>query len=256
MILGQARTTQLMILINLFEGKNKPAELAKELGITIPGVRYHIKILREKGFVSEDNALTKEGFESLYSGLNSVRQFVSDNMTKLDKVITWEALCDEPVRKGEKVYLHMKDGYLHASKKTESASTGRAETDCDPPDVIGVSDVEGMIDVRVRDFAIFVLPDVEIIDSKDDIAKLIREKFEMGRYDHLGILGEEAKLIADKAGIRADFQYAPIDAAFESATRGQSTMVLISRRRFHFMLPVLKELENRNPGIVANIDYI
>lgn len=256
MILGQAKTTQLMILLHLFDGKNRPTEIAKDLGITVPGVQYHIKILREKGFVSEENELTKEGFESLYSGLNGMRQFVSDNITKLDKVITWEALCDEGIDKGERVYLHMINGYLHASKSIKSGSSGIAETNCTPPDVIGVSNVEGLIDVKLRDFSIVVLPDVETLANKDEIARNLREKQEKYGFDHIGILGEESKLLAEKANLEIDFEFSPIEAAFEAATRGQSSMVIISRRRFHFTLPILKELENRNPGIKINIDYL
>ena len=245
-----------MILLHIFSGVNRPTEIAKELGITVPGVQYHLKILKEKSFVTEENTLTNEGFEFLYGGLNGIRTFVSDNITKLDKVITWEALCDEAVKKGDRVYLHMTGGYLHASGKTKSGSSGIAETDGIPPDVIGVSNVEGMIEVKVRDFSIIVLPDVETIRSKDSISQEIRKKHEEAVFDYVGILGEEAKLIAQKAELEVNFEFSPIEAAFEAASRGQSSMVLISRRRFHFILTLLKELENRNPGIKVNIEYI
>ena len=49
MKIEQALITQLMVLLNIKNGKNRPSEISKELGITLQGVIYHMKILKEKG---------------------------------------------------------------------------------------------------------------------------------------------------------------------------------------------------------------
>ena len=57
MKIEQALLSQLMILLNIKNGKTRPSEISKDIGITLQGVVYHIKILKEKGFIDNNHQL-------------------------------------------------------------------------------------------------------------------------------------------------------------------------------------------------------
>lgn len=253
MIPGQAEITRLMIMLNLFDGVNRPSEIAKNIDITLQGVQYHLKSLKSSELVTEENTISQKGFEYLYSGLNNIRSFVSENIYKLDRVITWEAISNDRINAGDTVYLKMDQGYLTAFKENVSESKGVSISDGEKGGIIGVTRVEGIIDVRVKSVNILITPDVENIRDFDDLIVKISERISEFSTDIVSVIGESALYIAKKLGIRNIVEYAPLEAGFEAARRGMSSLVMVSSRRFRFLLEDLKSLENRNEEVSVKI---
>lgn len=253
MVPGQAEITQLMIMLNLFDGNSRPSDISRNIDITIQGVQYHLKILKSKGLVNEDNTVSQKGFEYLYSGLNNMRGFVSENIYKLDRVITWEAVSHDDIKKGDTVYLKMVSGYLSAFKEKVSETWGISMSDSEKNGILGVTRVEGIIDLDVKGVTIVVLPDVERIGNIGSIVDNIKEEISGSRPDIFAVIGEEALVISRKADISNPVEYAPLDASFEAARRGLSSLVLVSNRRFRLVLEDLKALENRNEEVSVKI---
>lgn len=249
MVPGQAEMTQLMIMLNLFDGVNRPSDISKKMDITLQGVQYHLKILKNKGLVTDENTVSPQGFEYLYSGLNNMRGFVSENIFKLDRVITWEAISSDEISKGDVVYLKMEGGYLTAHKSTVSPSVGRALTDGVSGGIIGVTQVEGIIDVSVKGITIIILPDVEILAKNNEVMDRTAQKVKEVGADLLAVIGEVAKHVSDTIGEKSPLEYAPLEGCFEAARRGLSSVMLVSKRRFRFLLEDLKSLEKRNEEV-------
>ncbi len=250
---GQAEMTQLMIMLNLFEGVKRPAEIARNMDLTLQGVQYHLRILKERSLVDHNNTISQNGFEYLYSGLNNIRGFVSENIFKLDRVITWEAISQDNISKGEAVYLKMKDGYLSAYASRVSESMGVSVTDGKKGGIIGVTRVEGIIDVDIKEITILILPDVEDIAGKTENLEKISSKLHEISADLHSVIGEEAAYVAKSLKLRSIIEYAPLEASFEAARRGMSSVVLVSNRRFRFLLEDLKLLENKNEEVKVRL---
>lgn len=249
MVPGQAEVTQIIIMLNLFDGVKKPADIGRNIGITVQGVQYHMKTLKQKGLVTADNTISQKGFEFLYSGLNNMRGFVAENIFKLDKVIVWEAISEDEFEKGQEVFLAMKEGYLSAYGNQVSQSRGVTVTKGRKGGIVGVTRVEGIIDVAVKNLTIVILPDVEDVAENDEILKKIGNRLGEINADMTAVIGEEAAYVARVLKISKLIEYSPLEASFEAASRGLSSVILVSNRRFRFLLESLRILENKNEGV-------
>lgn len=259
MILEQSKISQLMVLTKIFGGKKKPSEIGKDLGLTLQGVIYHLKILKNEGLVNENNEITKKGFEFLYTGLNDVRNFVHDNISEMDSALSWEAISDQDVKKGERVWLTMQDGYLHASRErrgSEEGASGVAQTDSMTGDTLAVSLVTGLVGIKLGTVEILVMPNAESVKDIDIIIAHLKKEFETCQKCFFGVIGEAARTVAKKGGFDLNFEYAALYSAFEAATRGESTLILVSQRRFHFSLSDISSLQMKNPEIGLKIVHL
>lgn len=252
MVLDQGELTQLMIMVELFDGVDKPASIAKNVGITIQGVNYHLKIMRKKGLVNDSNEISKEGFSVLESGLGSLREFVSENLAKIDNIVTWEAIADSQVEKGDEVGVYMSGGYLHAGKHNGKAS-GIARNSAQKGEIV-VASIKGIIGVEFGKIQICVLPSAEEIGDKQKFSASVEE--EMPYEARIAVVGEEAFYAVSSTGRSPNIEYASLDGVFEAATRGIDSVLFISSRRFHYLLPQLKALQNRYKEIGLKIKYL
>lgn len=253
MVLDQGTLTQLMVLIRLSDGVDKPAGIAKEIGITLQGVNYHLKILRKKGLVDEDNQITKEGFSFMENGLSSLRDFVSENMAKIDDMVTWEAIADEDIKQGAVVGIYMKSGYLHAGGNVKGP-TGVARNSTREGDIVAVTSISGIINVTMGSISITVIPPIEDIPDFDILIGHITSQINGGTL--IAVVGEEALYAVQRAGKKPDLEYASLNGVFEAAVRGLNSALFISSRRFHYLLSDLKELQNKYKEITVKIKYL
>ncbi|KPV46503.1 MULTISPECIES: transcriptional regulator [Acidiplasma] len=256
MKIEQAMITQLMVLLNVKNGKYRPSEISKELGITLQGVVYHMKILRDKGYIGSDNKITKEGFDFLYNGLNTIEDFVHSSLINIDASLIWEAIPDRDIIPGQKVYLYMQDGYLHASPDFKTGSYGVSCTRSNAGKCAGITGVKGLIDVKKAKITIMLLKNIEKIENLCDYEKIILQKVSSVEYDLAGSVGELAYTVLRDGGIKNNLEYNAIGAGFEAAKRGYSTLILISDRLFHFTINDIRELQAKNPEIEINYIHV
>lgn len=253
MVLDQGTLTQLMILIKLSDGVDKPAGIAKSIGITLQGVNYHLKILRKRGFIDLENQITKEGFSFLESGLSSLRDFVSENIAKIDDMVTWEAIADEDIEQGSTVGVYMKSGYLHANSNA-SGTSGIARNHTNAGDIVAVTSISGIVNVKMGTISISVLPPIEEIVNFKDLSDHVESQ--VNEDTLIAVVGEEALYVVQKTGNKPDLEYASLNGVFEAAIRGLNSALFISSRRFHYLLSDLKELQNRYKEINVKINYL
>lgn len=253
MVLDQGSLTQLMILIRLFDRTDRTGEIAKSIGITVQGVNYHLKLMRKKGLITEDNKLSKEGVNFLESGLSSLRDFVSENLTKIDNLVTWEAIADEDISGGDMVHTYLNSGYLHASLSGQDP-TGISKNKASAGEIIAVTSISSIIGVSLGSISIYVLPPIEEISDPEAFALQLKSLIQEG--DLIAVAGEQAYGTLHNQGIEPDMEFAPLHGVFEAASRGISSSLFISSRRFHYMLSDLKELQNKFKDIIVKIKYL
>ncbi|WP_393971924.1 hypothetical protein OXIME_000513 [Oxyplasma meridianum] len=245
-----------MILTEIFDGNEKPSEISRKIGITIQGVQYHTKIMREKGLIDVNGKITEIGFDFLYSGLSGFRDFVAESMAKLDNVLVWEAIAMENLRKGDIVWLKMSNGYLYATLDKSGEASGTVMKDTPEGEIAGVSQVKGIINMQLGTISIIVIPDIEKIKDMDDITEKVRDFLGTRPPGIFGVLGEEAMIVAKKMNIKPRLEFAPLESAFEASNRGISSHIIISSRRFHFILQTLRELQRKSPKNELKINYM
>ena len=256
MIPDQGTMTQIMILLNIFDGERKPSAIARNIGITIQGVQYHMKIMLGKGFIDEAENITKEGFNFLETGLSNLRDFVSQSMSRLDDVVTWEAIALAPISEGQEVSLEMKNGYLYANPALGGeGARGKSHNSAGAGDIVAVSSIQGIIGFSMGSVLVMVLPDVEHLNSKVDLAAMAQKGSGQGNT-LIGVVGEEAYVMCRKANISPDLQYASIHSAFEAAVRGVDSQIFVSNRRFHYLLSDIKDLQTRYREVNVRIKYL
>ncbi|MCL4453445.1 MAG: hypothetical protein M1317_05010 [Candidatus Thermoplasmatota archaeon] len=256
MKIEQALISQLMILLNIKNGKTRPSEISKELDITLQGVVYHIKILKEKGFIDEKNSITKEGFDFLYNGLNYIEDFVHSSLISIDSSLVWEVISDEDIVSGQKVSLYMDGGYLHAGLYNGKGAHGIAVKDSRKNECTGVTAVREIIKINKSRIIITAFNNVEKVQDMKILAATIKDYINSIKFDFIGVTGEMAKTLTDTLEIKPDFEYASINAAFEAAKRGFTTLILVSDRFFHFSLNEIRELQAKNPSVELDLKHI
>ncbi len=254
MKIEQALITQLMVLLNIKNGKNRPSEISKELGITLQGVIYHMKILKEKKLIDSNNKITKEGFDFLYNGLNYIENFVHTSLINIDSSLIWEVISDDDVKINDKLYLYMNGGYLHATLESKGEAYGRSVKNASRNECTGITDVRGIINVKPSKIILLTVDNIEKIENLNKFKIKLREKIKGIYYNFLGIAGELSKNIFDDLNIKIDFEYSAISCAFEASKRGFITLIVMSDRLFHFSLNEIKEIQIKNPEI--EIDFI
>lgn len=241
---------QLMLLSMLFDKKRKIADLADELSITKQGVMYHIRYLKSKGFIDDRENITPLGFEALHSGFFDLRNYISENMNRIDQAMTWEAISDSNFRQGEKAYLEMKKGYLHASKDRSETASGTALKDCKKGDLLFVGDISGLVNMSIGSIIFTVITDEALKsgNKNDDV---------MGkREDLVGVIGEGASAYCNNNQKHVDIEFGALGAAFDACTRGLNIRVFVSERRFRFMLNQLDEMSRTFPLVKYTIEYV
>lgn len=253
MVMDQGSMTQLMILIKLFDHVDKPAAISKSIGITIQGVNYHLKILRQKGLVDDNNEISKDGFSFMETGLTSLRDFVSENMMKIDNVVTWEALADVDISQGERVGIYMSDGYLHAGNP-DSRTVGITRNAARKGEVVSVTSISGIIKFDFGRILVCVIPPIEDVSDKSRLIGEVGDDLSSNRL--VAVVGEEARWAAESAGYIPQIEFSALDGVFEAATRGMDSTLVISSRRFHYALPEIKELQNKYKEIALRIKYL
>ncbi len=241
---------QLIVLMNIYEGRKKPSEISREIGITLQGVIYHMKNLKGKGFIDNNNSITKEGFQFLYSGLSSIREFVSSSLKSLDSVMSWEAIAEEDVEAGEKVFLRMNDGYLYASK-SGSGATGKITVPAMKNSVTSVSELEGIINLRIGSLEIAVLPSADRLNS--ETLESVRDLVKMRSGYIISIMGEESLHVANILKLLPRIEFSPVSASFEACIRGLDTLLITSAERFHYSLEEISSMEAKYGQVKVHI---
>ena len=256
MKIEQALLSQLMILLNIKNGKTRPSEISKDIGITLQGVVYHIKILKEKGFIDNNHKITKEGFDFLYNGLNYIENFVHSSLLSIDSSLVWEVISDENIETGQRVSLYMGKGYLHAGTYTGKWANGITVKDSRKGECTGVTAVREIINIKKSRIIVLAVNNVEKIDNMNNLSAEVADTLKSIEFDFLGTIGEMAKNITQIMKIKPQFEYASINSAFEAARRGFTTAILVSDRFFHFSLTEIRELQSKNPGIELDLRHI
>ncbi len=230
-----------LILLELGKGNSKLVEIGKSVGITTQAVSFYVKELQKEGLIDSTLKVTQSGMEYIQKFLSSMSYFVSKAYSESGILLSCEAIANEDIRSGDRVYLFMDNGDLFATKKKIEGSTGISLDSAKKGEAIRVEKLEGI--VKIDYGKIFMLEaDLQFYRSKDSLSKVLKF-ISSKRVEKIFIFGTVAKLFADKLG-KEFCDFAPVDGAYEAAIRGLNTLLIYSPEVLRFVY--LKIAENVN----------
>jgi putative transcriptional regulator len=240
------QVTRLMIILSLLEGRRKLKEIAENIDVTVQAVSEYMKEMAAEGLVTPEGTVTVRGIEFAEDMLAEIKAFVDYGYRVLEVVQVTAAIAEEEVKKGDRVYLFVEDGFLRAYRTKEGASSGVAMADASPGEDVPVADLRGIAEHVPGKVILVVLPSPREGGSRTvavpDVVEVLKGA------EKVFVVGEVAKGFAHRAGMEVE-DFGGVQGAYEAAVKGINTAAILSREYLKFVLREIEDMERRFPGV-------
>ncbi len=246
--------TKFQILLEI--AANQPniqqKEVAKKLDITSQAVSEYVKELMKDGWLSSQGRsryrVTREGVDWILRMARQLRSYISFVGKVLSDISTSTAIADGDLSIGQPVSLYMKNGLLFASSDIGGeGARGIAVSKASKGEDVGVSNVQGVIELKTGKVTIGKVPNVQEGGSRN--TNLAQLKEEIGEGILVGAIGIEAMVVLKQAGIKPDYVYGVKEAAIEAAYCGLPILIVCAEDSVTGLMQSLEE-ENLEYKIV------
>ena len=252
--LKDVNINEISLLIKILRGERNLTVMAREVGITLQGVRYYISAMKERGLL-EDFKVTPKGYEYLSSLMKILKEFVVEGTDLIFKSSDWECISDDRIQAGELVYLRMKGGFLHASKKNmENDAQAVSVEDARIGNKLRIRDIKGIIKI---DFGTVWIETIDQLngDNFEDVRKKILKSLELEKNDYkIFVMGEGAYSILRNA-VEINL-FSPLSGAFDCANRGVNSKVYTTMESLNLNFEEFSALKEKFPMIKTNMTYL
>lgn len=227
--------------------ENQPSvrqqEIAAKLGITPQAVSDYIRELVDDGMVYSQGRgsykITYKGVDWVITNAEALQSYAK-HVTRdiVQQVYVWTAIADCEIKKGDRIGLYMRDGFLYASH-SEQPAVGYAENDAAKGADVGIIDVKGIIDLKKGTVHICKIPRIQRGGSSsvsyEELKKVLSD------VGFTGVVGIESYIAVGKAGFKADAFFGAADAVIDAAFHGLDSAIVIVDEEF---TDFLKRIEN------------
>ena len=244
-MLGSKReTTKFQILVEVAEHQPsiRQQEIADQLGVTPQAISEYVKKLVKEDFINAEGRgryyVTHKGVEYLITHSELLEAYARHVRRDIvHQVVTWAAIADCDLEKGDTVGVYMKGGWLYASKKPQMAM-GIVAASAKEGDDVGIARLAGLIEHTEGTVTVAKVPRIARGGSLAvDAAKL---KGAARKKEVIGAVGLESYLALKKADIKPDMFYGAREGIIEAAFHGLHCLILIVDEEF---TDFLKRLE-------------
>ena len=243
----------------LYELSTRPyrgmKQIAERLGVTGAAVSEHLRAMADDGLVTASGRTyraTQKGVQLLHERLSELRSFVDESSQRLNIVSVTAALAGARIRVGDRVGLFMEAGQLVAHPGRASSSGGRALTDSEKGEDVGVTDLEGIVGLEPGALDIVEVPGVRRGGSRalplKEVAALLRKR----KPDVVWVVGVEARVIAVKLKLIGHLEFAAAEGAVEAYHRGLKVAVIASADR---AAELVASIESENAEGAGQLKY-
>ncbi len=220
---NKSLATRFQILIEI--AANQPnlqqRDIALRLGVTSQAISEYIRELVRDGWLESDGRsrykITKEGVNWVLKTFRELRDYSSFAGRAINSITVCTAMADVDISVGQPVGLEMKYGILVASANLESRARGVAVSAAVRGEDVGISKIEGIVDLVIEKISVLRIPNVQRGGSRyTDLARL---RAEISRKEDvlLGAIGIEALTALRKLDIEPRYLYGVAEAAIEAA---------------------------------------
>jgi putative transcriptional regulator len=242
--------TKFQILVEIANsGPNiQQQDIARRLEVTPQAISDYVRQLVDAGLLISDGRsmyrVTAEGVNWMIEVLRELGNYNRFITKAITNILVCAAVADCALFKGQTVGLKMKDGLLFATDSVGNGARGIAFSDASAGEDIGVSNIEGIVDLEIGKIKILRVPGIQRGGSR--AADVSRLKMEIGGRSVFGAIGIEAMTILKQLGIKFSHIYGVKEAAIEAANSG--------------LYPLIVCVDDETLGLISrleqeNIDY-
>lgn len=249
-------STELLILLEVINNPHlRLKTIAEKLDITVQGASEYLRRMKKEGFIQNiggEYKATKKGIEFLHSNFSELKKFVDLKIAELNIIDVCAAIAKTPIKKGDEVGLFMENGILTAYSGRKSDSKGTALSDADVDEDVAVKDLDGMVSLSPGMMHIVRLPSIREGGSNSVSIDEVNGLYKRLSPNKIGALDVVSIAVLKKAGIKPDFEFAPLSAAVEAAEKGLNVMLFASSDQIN---GVVSTIEGINTDIEDKIIY-
>lgn len=222
--------------------------IAERIGVTPQAVSEYVSQLLEEGFIASEgksrHSITKEGVNWVLEMARELKDYSSYVERAITNICVCTAVAERDIAQGQRVGLKMRDGILWASEPKKGGAQGIAASDAVAGEDVGISDIEGIVDLKIGRVTIAKVPDISKGGSAQTDLSTLRSLAARGAW--LGAIGLESMSALKKIGAEPRYFYGVEEAAVEAAFSGLSPVVVCVSDRIPTLIQRLK---------TENIDY-
>ena len=223
-------------------------DIARRLNITPQAISEYIKeLIKEGSLTSEGRSrykVTTEGVNRVLKALRELRSYSSFMEKAVTNISVSAVVADCNLSQGQTVGLQIKDGLLFATDTVGEGARGIVVSNAQAGKDVGVSNIEGIVELEIGKITILKVPDIQGGGSKSiDLTQLKKGTSNRGP---VGAIGIEALVALRQIGIEPDYFYGVKEAVVEAVYTGLSPVVVCVDNQTSDLLQRLEE---------ENIDY-
>jgi putative transcriptional regulator len=241
---SKRETTRFQVLVEVAEHQPsiRQQEIADKLGVTPQAISEYVRVLAEDGYISAEGRgryyVTHKGVEWVLNNAEVLESYARHiRRDIIHQIVTWAAIADTDLKKGDSVGVYMKNGWLYAGKKPQTAM-GMVAANASEGNDVGVARLAGIIEHTEGKVDVAKVPRIERGGSGTIDISLLAPLAK--NADIIGAVGLEAYLALKKSGVTADMFYGAREGVIEAAFHGLHCLMLIVDEEF---TDFLKRLE-------------
>jgi putative transcriptional regulator len=238
-------STRFQILLEVADNQPhvRQNEIARKIDITPQAVSQYMLELEKDGLVEEgshsNHSVTPEGVNWLLKILRETDYYLGrvEKVTRNMDISAAVAACQ--IGEGDTVGLVMRDGLLLAVQDPGSGARGVAVCRAEKGQDVGISRIEGIIELQRGEVLVLKVPDIRKGGSRN--VDLIRLKEHIGGNSNLGAIGVEAFAALKRLGITPRYCCGVKEVCSELARYGLSSVVVCTENEAAGLLQLLEE---------------
>jgi putative transcriptional regulator len=235
---------QIMIEVAANQPNVQQRDIARRLDVSSQAVSEYIKELAKDGWLKSDGRsryrVTNEGMNWVLKTFRDLRDYSAFAAKAINNITVCTAVADLDLSQGQAVGLEMKDGLLYATEDSGKRARGIAVGSASKGDDVGVSSIEGIVDLLIGKITVLRIPGIQRGGSRRvDLPRLKKEI--ASRTEPLGAIGIEAVIALQRIGVEPRYRYGVAEAAIEAARSGLSFLVVCTEEDTPHLLARLGE---------------
>jgi putative transcriptional regulator len=222
--------TRFQILVEIANGgpNIQQRAIADNLDITPQAVSNYIRQLFEEELIISDGRakyrVTSKGVNWVIKVLRELRSYDTFVEKAITNISISTAVADADLAKGQKVGLEMREGLLFTTSKVGAGAMGTTTSDAKAGNDVGVSNIEGIVNLEVGTVTILKIPNIQSGGSQ--MADTDRLQGKIIGKELVGSIGIEALISLKKTTCQPIYTYGVSEAAIEAAKSGLSPVIV------------------------------
>ncbi len=245
---NSASRFQIMVEIAASSSKVNQRNIAAKLGVTPQAISDYMQQLAKEGLIeaAERNyyRVSVKGVNWMLKMLRELNDYTAEAARAVTNITICAAVAECDLHRGQTVGLKMKDGLLFATDKLEGGARGIAATDAKQGEDVGISNVDGLVELRRGRVTVVEVPSIQGGGSRQTNLKKL--KAQLTGNQQIGAIGIEALVSLRQVGIEPRYLFGVAEAAIEEAKCGLSCLIVCTSDATSGLIKKLQE---------NNLDY-